>query len=486
MNSIISGIFILIGLLSLTYLAWRLMREKEFNKGLLVILFIGLFLRIFSATDPYLHSWDERYHALVAKNMIVHPLKPTLHEHPLLEYDNQNWVGSNIWIAKPILPLLLMSGGIAVFGANLFAVRFVYVLLGMLAIWLTFLIAKRLFNEKVAYLAAFLHAIQGSMLELSGGRISSDHAELCFIVMVELGIYFALSRFNRIGKDFSIFLAGVFMGLAFLSKWYPGLIVLPIWALFFYFYYGFNVRIFLKQFLILLLGFAITSIPWCVYMLVHYPTEMIKILQGAASAYTTAVASHDKPFYYYLIETLYLFGELVFVPLIYFIYCGVTKKANFNFWPLIAWVAIPIILFSFGDTKRFTYLLIAAPAFFIMIAKFWTVLSEGQINFIPKWGRLILLILLIGLPFRYGVERAKIFGIKPTASVFYSYSSEDLAILTSKTIVFGSDDYIEIMFHTDVYAAYRERPSEADLRQFIEDGYSIVLAEGNHLVPFNP
>ena len=121
-----------------------------------------------------------------------------------------------------------------------------------------------------------------------------------------------------------------------------------------------------------------------------------------------------------------------------------------------------------------------------MIAKFWTVLSEGQINFIPKWGRLILLILLIGFPFRYGVERAKIFGIKPTASVFYSYSSEDLAILTSKTIVFGSDDYIEIMFHTDVYAAYRERPSEADLRQFIEDGYSIVLAEGNHLVPFNP
>ena len=135
MNSIISGIFILIGLLSLTYLAWRLMREKEFNKVLLVILFIWLILRIFSATDPYLHSCDERYHALVAKNMIVHPLKPTLHEHPLLEYDNQNWVGSNILIAKPILPLLLMSGGIAVFGANLFAVRFVSVLLCMLAIW---------------------------------------------------------------------------------------------------------------------------------------------------------------------------------------------------------------------------------------------------------------------------------------------------------------------------------------------------------------
>lgn len=486
MNSIIPGIFILIGLLSLTYLAWRLMREKEFNKGLLVILLLGLFLRIFSATDPYLHSWDERYHALVAKNMTLHPLKPTLHEHPLLEYDNQNWVGSNIWLAKPILPLLFMSGSIAVFGANLFAVRFVSVLLGMLAIWLTFLIGKRLFNEKVAYLSAFLHAIQGSMLELSGGRISSDHAEMCFIVMVELGVYAALSRFNRNGKDFSIFLAGFFMGLAFLSKWYPGLIVLPIWALFFYFYFGVNVRIFLKQFLLLILGFALTSIPWCVYMLVHYPFEMTKILQGAASAYTTAVASHDKPFYYYLLETLYLFGELVFVPLIYFIYCGAKEKANFKFWPLIAWVTIPIILFSFGDTKRFTYLLIAAPAFFIMIAKFWTVLSEGQIKFVPKWGRVILLILLIGLPFRYSIERAKIFGIKPSASIFYRYSSDDLAILTSNTIVFGSGDYIEIMFHTEVYAAYRERPSDADLRQFIKDGYSIVLAEGNHLVPFNP
>jgi len=486
MNSIISGIFLLIGLLSLTYLGWRLLIEKEFNKGLLVILLLGLFLRIFSATDPFLHAWDERYHALVAKNMIDHPLKPTLHEHPILAYDNQNWVGSNIWLAKPILPLFLMSGSIALFGANLFAVRFVSVLLSLLAIWLTFLIGKRLFGEKVGFLAAFFHAIQGSMLELVGGRISSDHVELCFIVMVQLGIYFVLKRFNRNGTEYSIFIAGLFMGFAFLSKWYPGLILLPIWALFFYFYFGFKASLFIKQFFLLMLGFGLVTLPWSVYMLMHYPAEMTKILKGAASAYTTAVASHNKPPYYYFFEMLYLFGELVFIPLLYFVYWGLKRKAKFRYWPLIAWVIIPLVLFSLGDTKRFTYLLISAPAFFIITAKFWMSLYESHDQILPKGIRIVLLILLIGLPFRYGIERAKLFTSETTTSLFYQYSPEELTELTPRTIVFGSDDYIEIMFHTDVYAAYRERPSDEDLNRFLEEGYTIVLAEGNHLIPYKP
>ena len=486
MNSIISGIFLLIGLLSLTYLAWRLLEEKEFKKGLLVILRLGLLLRIFSATDPFLHSWDERYHALVAKNMINHPLKPTLHEHPILAYDNQNWVGSNIWLAKPILPLFLMSGSIALFGANVVAVRFVSVILSLLAIWLTYLIAKRIFDEKVGYVAAFLHAIQGSMLELVGGRISSDHVELCFIVMVQLAVYFVLKRFNREGKDLSIFIAGLFMGFAFLSKWYPGLIVLPIWALFFYFYFGFKMLLFFRQFLLLILGFGIVAIPWTAYMLLDYPAEMTEILKGAASAYTTAVASHDKPPFYYFFQMLYLFGELVIIPLFYFVFWAVKKRAKFRYWPLLAWVIIPLVLFSLGDTKRFTYLLIAAPAFFIITAKFWMALYENHAKIIPKGVRVLLLILLIGLPFRYGIERAKLFTTESTTSLFYQYSSEELSYLTPHTIVFGSDDYIEIMFHTDVYAAYRERPIDKELNQFIAEGYTIVVAEGNHLVPYKP
>lgn len=484
MNSIVSGIFLLIGLLSLTYMAWRLLDEKAYKKGLVVILLLGLFLRIFSASDPILHSWDERYHALVAKNMVHHPLRPMLHEHPLLDYDNENWVGSNVWLAKPIFPLLLMSGSIAVFGANLFAVRFVSVLLGLLAIWLTFLIGKRLFNEKVGYVAAFLHAINGSMLELAGGRISSDHVELCFIVMVQLAIYFALKRFNREGKPLFIFLSGLFMGLAFLSKWYPALLVLPIWMLFFYHYFGWRWSLFFKQLGLLLLGFSLVALPWCSYMLIHYPVEMNRILKGAAVAYTTAVDSHSKPFYYYFLETLYLFGEVVFIPLAYFVYSAFKKKAKFRYWPIIAWVAIPLFLFSFADTKRFTYLLIAAPAFFILIAKCWIALKDKELKAISNWVRVVLMVFIIGLPIRYGVERSKIFGKDPYVPLFYTYSEDELSFLTEKTIVFGTDDYVEMMFHTNVYAAYRECPSTIELEKFLAQGYRVVIADNDHLIQF--
>ncbi len=38
-----------------------------------------------------LHDWDERYHALVAKNMIEQPFKPMLYKNPVLPYDYKDW-----------------------------------------------------------------------------------------------------------------------------------------------------------------------------------------------------------------------------------------------------------------------------------------------------------------------------------------------------------------------------------------------------------
>ena len=40
----------------------------------------ALVLRLFAAfLDPYLHDWDEVFHAVVAKHMITHPFEPQLH-----------------------------------------------------------------------------------------------------------------------------------------------------------------------------------------------------------------------------------------------------------------------------------------------------------------------------------------------------------------------------------------------------------------------
>jgi len=40
----------------------------------------ALGVRIFAAMlDPFLNTWDEQFHALVAKNMMANPFKPMLY-----------------------------------------------------------------------------------------------------------------------------------------------------------------------------------------------------------------------------------------------------------------------------------------------------------------------------------------------------------------------------------------------------------------------
>ena len=71
------------------------------NATLILILVLGFFLRLhYAHLDPYLHAWDERYHALVAKNLMDDPLLPLLRAEPLVPYDNKAWCCNHIWVHK--------------------------------------------------------------------------------------------------------------------------------------------------------------------------------------------------------------------------------------------------------------------------------------------------------------------------------------------------------------------------------------------------
>lgn len=475
MNQVLAGISFLVSIGCLTYLGWRFLRIRAYKKSLFTVVVIALILRVIGASDPYLHSWDERYHALVAKNLIEHPLTPTLHENQILEHDNENWVGSNIWLAKPSFPLWIMSGSIAVFGTNLLAVRLPSILLGLLAVWLTFLIGRKLFDERTALLAAFFHAINGLVIELIGGRVSSDHVEVCFLVLVELAVYLAIFKIQDKKALWFSFLAGAAMGLAFLSKWYPALIVIPVWAGYFLVLTKFDWLSFFKNGLVLLLGGALVALPWVFYMLNTYPKEMNGILFNALTAYSVAVESHDKPFYYYWHKVMVLFGELIYIPLVFYAYKGVITKEKQVYILLLTWILIPLIVFSMADTKRFTYLLISAPAFFIVSSWFWYYCRLAFLNAKLKWLNAFLMVALIALPVRYMIERTKFFGTNWEASEFYRLSDADRALLDEKTIVFGTDDYVEMMFHTDVHAAYRKIPHSSKIEELKKNGFQVYI-----------
>src|SRR4030042_4334558 len=192
MDNLITGIIVFIICTLCILLSWRFFKKSSLKSALLLLVISGLILRLYGASDHYLHAWDERYHALVAKNLIHHPLKPTLYDNPLLAYDYKNWTGNHVWLHKQPLPLWGIALSIWLFGANEMAVRLPSIILTIIGILIMFRTARILYNPGVAFIAAFLYSINGLIISLAGGRDATDHIDIFFLFFISLAVLLVL------------------------------------------------------------------------------------------------------------------------------------------------------------------------------------------------------------------------------------------------------------------------------------------------------
>ncbi|HMQ47101.1 MAG TPA: glycosyltransferase family 39 protein [Saprospiraceae bacterium] len=231
MEHFIGGILLILVCGFLCWRAWVFQARHKVWMGVCLLVVSGFLLRAYVAADLYLHPWDERYHALVAKNRMENPFKPMLYKNPVLPYEYKNWAANHIWVHKQPLPLWIMAGSMRLLGCHEWALRLPAVILTCLGILLTFLIGKTLYNDRIGFIAAFLYAIHGLIIELSGGRVATDHIDVFFLFLVELAVWLALEYALSSRRIYTIGCA-VATGLAILTKWLPALIVLPLWILF--------------------------------------------------------------------------------------------------------------------------------------------------------------------------------------------------------------------------------------------------------------
>ena len=83
-------LFALSGLL-LALIGWRYQRGQH-QQAVLLLLASAFALRLgMAGLDPFQHNWDERYHALVAKNLLAAWARPQLRANPVLAYDYCQW-----------------------------------------------------------------------------------------------------------------------------------------------------------------------------------------------------------------------------------------------------------------------------------------------------------------------------------------------------------------------------------------------------------
>lgn len=476
MENQVFGTLTIIICIFLYYKSFRKYKKEQYELSLLFILIGGLILRIFTSCDFYLHEWDERYHALVAKNLIDNPLNPMLYKNPLLEYDYKNWGGNHIWVHKQPIPLYSMALSMYVFGKNVIALRIPSILLSTLSILSTYKVGELLYSKKIGLIAAFLFSINGLIIEQTAGRVATDHIDVFFFSLVSIGVYFMLRYSNGREKVFLV-LGAIFTGLAVLSKWLPALIIIPIWIV-----ASINnsrTKHLVYDLFFFLVIIILIVLPWQLYIHSSFPIEAAWESTYNRKHIFEVLGPHGHPFYYHFDKMRIIFGEIVYLPLLWLIYTTFKEKFDKQKLILLVWILIPYIFFSIVKTKMQGYILFTAPAMFIMIGIYFNYLQSIQTKhrIVTK----IICILLLVLPIRYSIERIKPFS-KKERNVEWISKMQNLDSKDSNNlkIIFNCKYPVETMYYTD-FIAYEIIPDKEKLMELSSGNYIIYIDNGNKI-----
>jgi 4-amino-4-deoxy-L-arabinose transferase len=479
MDNLSQGIITLIVASAAFLLSWHQFRLGNHRIALLLLMLGGLILRVYTSSDMFLHYWDERYHALVAKNLIDNPLKPTLYANPLLPFDFRDWTQNHIWLHKQPLPLWLMASSLWLFGINEIAIRLPSIIMSTAGIAITYVIGKHFFDHRIAFLAAFFFAIHGLIIELTAGRVATDHIDIAFLFFIQLAIFLSI-QYVRTGKPIFNIMVGLAMGAAILSKWLPALIVLPIWLLMVLDSGKANYKTIALQFLVLLItGFA-TFLPWQIYIFTCFPAEAAWESNYNIRHLHEAIEEHQGSVFYFLDKIRIIYGELIYLPLLWFLYRTAKDQRNLKRLAITIWFLIPFLFFSFARTKMQAYLLFTSPALFLITADFFMTISDYKMQLKWKWLINIVLILLIALPVRYSFERIKPFRKIERNPEWVSNLKELSKDVNEKVVLFNYANPVEAMFYTDM-TVYPQLPDKETIKRLIREGYTVVINDEGQL-----
>lgn len=386
---------------------WNTKQQISCHFPFLVMTFSSSLLKLRYLGHASLGSADECCHALVAKNLLKHPLKPTLIDVPYLPIQVFDWGANHVWLHKPILGLWQIAGSYWLFGVNTWARRFPSVLLSTAAVWLTYLIGKELLSRQAGLIAATIQAFSPFLMQLIHGYQFSDAIDISLLFWTEFAIYF-LVRALRTGQWRDVCLAGFCQGCAFLSKSYLALIVTGLavtaWVAPFV---GMGKRADIRfrgsQVLGLSAIFLVTIAPWTLWTAAQFPAEFQHEHLYTWLHLTTDIEDWGAPWH----KVVLVYGPIVY-SVFYLPTCFATlvlfwklfSEENTGLTLVYAWgfgVLIPHLL---ATTKTPSATLIGMPAFLLIFGEaVWRMVvwmrARGTLAF--RGGISIVAIGLIGL-----------------------------------------------------------------------------------------
>jgi 4-amino-4-deoxy-L-arabinose transferase len=464
--------------------------EKK-NVALALLLLSAFLLRILMISlDPFVREWDERFHALVAKNMIEFPFKPMLFMNPIMAYNYHDWGSTHIWVHKQPLFLWQMALSMKLFGVNTFALRLPSAIMGSIMVWLTYDCSRKwILNDRVAFIAAFLSAFAYYALELISGWMSLEHNDLSFVFYTTC-CFWAFT--NYIHSDYKMkwaVLIGLFAGMAILNKWLVGLLIFGGWGLYLLLSeYRLDVRKYMHLGVALIIT-CVVFVPWQLYILHAFPVESAISFEYNRIHMNDDLGHPGNMFYHIkFMATAYHYVLLGFLA-IGIVAILSTKHQHKNL--TVSFLAMIVVLFSFFSilvaTKMpaFVYPVSALILIFMAYGIYFTSSYVFKyLQLIPKHQNQLLCLITLVVGF-WSIKPALIMQERSDQNPFRNnkihnssvYQNLDDSVIKDRVIINCRPyENIELMFYKNV-TAYHWYPGERVLDSLQLLGYQFAAFE---------
>ena len=359
--------------------------KKQSNLYLTIIILSGIIFFIPFLGKVHLFDWDEINFAESAREMIV-----TGNYHRVQINFQPFW-------EKPPLFFWLQAGAMKLFGINEFAARFPNAIFGIITLVTFFLIGKKYRSPRfgfiwaISYLGTFLPHLY----------FKSGIIDPIFNYFIFLGMYFMyLDLSGEIFKNKYLYpcLAGLFIGLATLTKGPVGLLVFLISFFVYFLFTRFKNFPNIKKIILFIFFFTIICLLWFGQEIMNNGFWFLKeFLSYQADLFLHPVASHGEPFYYHFVVVFIGCFPISIIGLPILFGKKIDVKKDFSrLMKILFWTVM--ILFSITTTKIVHYSSLTYPPLAFMAACYldWLMVNKQKMKI-----SLLILIGLMGLIFSF-------------------------------------------------------------------------------------
>lgn len=455
--------------------------------GLLLI--IAFVLRWYIASQyPFLHDWDERFHALVSKHLMETPFTPRLRSNPILPYNYKEWCCNYIWLQKQPFFMWQIALSMKIFGVGVMQVRLPSIIMSSLLILPTYRIAYISSGSRLlGIISAVIGTVSGYQMMLVSGVQGMDHNDMAFLFYIIMSIYSFVEYTHNPNSKFWI-LAGLFSGVAVLNKWLVGLLVFSGWGLYILFNNKWRKD---KSKYFTLIGSVIICfvvfIPWQIYIHSVFPQEAKYIQEFVNKHLSEAVEGHEWPWDYYFNTFGYLYGTyskyLFFVGLFFTLK---SKRHRLLNAILITYILVIYTFFTIVPSKLLSFPFVIAPLVYIVMA--YGIYGVFNI-FKNQYMRIAILIALLSISvyssanYDFLAMRSKEQGASYPVKKYNTERFKEMRTSVPEDyIIFiaGGLEYIDATFFSD-HQVYNWWVNYEDFMELKKEGYKMAVVKNQSL-----